>query len=55
MSNNKKLLNESTIRRFQKLASIPSININETEEEEVNEATEEEEAGYADFLANEFE
>ena len=34
MSDNKNLLNESTIRRFQKLASIPSININETGEQE---------------------
>ena len=34
MSDNKKLLNESTIRRFQKLASIPGMKTEESDAEE---------------------
>lgn len=41
MSDNKKLLNESTIRRFQKLASIPGVKTEENDVEETEAVNEE--------------
>jgi hypothetical protein len=41
MSDNKKLLNESTIRRFQKLASIPGMKTEENDVEETEAVNEE--------------